>query len=248
MSDYYDGEFPTYIPVAERKKRARAKIEALRADGHDVRPITISGKKLTTTFWGLEWCRNLEHYSDYETRLPSGRSYVRHGAVVHLELGPGRIDALVLGSELYEVEITIAPVSQERWQQILSGCTGRIGSVVELLQGKLSDRVMASIATPETGLFPDPSDIRLSCTCPDWADLCKHLAAVLYGIGNRLDEQPELLFELRGCDPQELIERSAKGTLAALDEAGASSSGRKRLTSNLEGIFGITLADRSEPE
>ena len=168
----------------------------------------IEGRAIVSTFWGKAWCTNLEGYSDFENRLPRGRTYVRNGSVVDLKIAKGRITALVSGSELYTVQIDIAALPQKAWQVVKARCAGKVGSLVELLQGKLSNAVMEAVTDRAEGLFPKPKEIKMRCSCPDYAGMCKHLAAVMYGIGNRLDSSPELLFELRGVDHRELIEQA----------------------------------------
>ena len=165
-------------------------LEKRRKKGLPVSPIVIDGRTIARTFWGKAWCDNLESYSDYENRLPRGRTYVRNGSVVHLEIKPGKITAIVSGSELYEVEITISPCPTRTWKRVKSECAGQIGSLVELLQGKLSKSVMDVVTRHNDGLFPKPAEIEMKCSCPDWAGMCKHVAAVMYGVGARLDESP----------------------------------------------------------
>jgi uncharacterized Zn finger protein len=199
--------------------------------------VVLAGRQIAGTFWGKAWCQNLESYSDYENRLPRGRSYVRSGSVLDLQIAPSRVAALVQGTRLYQVSIEVHPVDPGRWKEIVSACGGQIDSVVELLQGKLSKAVMEVISSKETGLFPAPRQLRLSCSCPDWAEMCKHVAAVLYGVGARLDEQPELLFRLRGADPTELIAGAAKGAVLG----GRAPAREKRLAADLSSVFGIDL-------
>ncbi len=194
-----------YVSVAERRRQAEAKIAKLRKKGRSLAPVKIEGRKIATTFWGQSWCANLERYSDYASRLPRGRSYVRNGLVIDLQIVKGKVTAMVSGSDLYHVEITIAPVTARRWKNICRECAGTIDSLVELLQGRLAKGVMDRVCREGDGLFPQPSEITLSCSCPDWADMCKHVAGALYGIGARLDAEPRLLFELRGVDESELV-------------------------------------------
>jgi uncharacterized Zn finger protein len=170
-----------------------------------VAPVKIEGRMIAKSFWGKSWCTNLERYSDYENRLPRGRTYVRNGSVLDLQIAKGEVAAMVAGSELYKVKATIAPVKSTRWKAICRDCAGTIDSLVELLQGRLAKGVMDRVCREGDGLFPAPSEIKLSCSCPDWADMCKHVAAVLYGIGARLDQSPQLLFVLRGVDENELL-------------------------------------------
>ncbi len=197
--------YPRYVPVGVRRARANLKLRELRAQGLKVQPVELRGRHIAGTFWGRRWCEHLESFSDYENRLPRGRTYVRNGSVCHLAIEAGRVEAMVIGQELYRVAVRIRPLARPTWQAIKKACAGQIGSVLELLQGRLSDRVMDIVAHRDTGLFPQPGEIELACDCPDWATMCKHAAAVLYGVGSRLDDSPELLFRLRGVDEAELI-------------------------------------------
>ncbi|MHC1763529.1 MAG: SWIM zinc finger family protein [Verrucomicrobiia bacterium] len=208
MSWNYYG-FRPYVSVAERQRRAQKELAKLAKKGLMVQPIRIEGRTIARSFWGKAWCDNLESYMDYANRLPRGRTYVRNGSVVHLDVKPGYVEAMVSGTELYRVKISITPVAEPKWKCLCRECAGGIGSLVELLQGRLSDRVMDIITRRETGLFPAPREVKMNCSCPDSAGLCKHLAAVFYGIGARLDEAPELLFVLRSVDHQELITQAA---------------------------------------
>ncbi|MBQ4125056.1 MAG: SWIM zinc finger family protein [Desulfovibrio sp.] len=199
-----------------RAKKALAKLEK---KGLKVQPIAEFKGALAKTFWGKAWCEGLEKYADYENRLPRGRSYVRNGSVCHLELSKGLVKAKVAGSHLYDVEIQIEPLDKARWQAICAKCAGRVGSLVELLQGKLSKEVMQIICAPETGMFPSPNEIKFSCSCPDWAYMCKHVAAVLYGIGRRFDDEPDQIFLLRGVDSADLLDQSLEATTEATADA-----------------------------
>ncbi|MFQ5424272.1 MAG: hypothetical protein ACE5F9_09875 [Phycisphaerae bacterium] len=194
-----------YVPVARRRASAFRQMSALREKGKDIQPVYIKGRTIACSFWGRGWCDHLETFSDFENRLPRGRTYVRNGSVCHLAIRPGRIEAIVSGSELYNIRINIKKLKPATWKSVKKKCSGRIGSMLELLQGRLSDQVMKVVTDRKQGLFPQPSEIRLGCDCPDWAVMCKHVAAVLYGVGSRLDDRPELLFLVRGVDPQELI-------------------------------------------
>lgn len=194
-----------YVSVTDRRLKAQKALAKLRKQGRSIAPITIEGRKIAKNFWGKAWCSNLERYSDFASRLPRGRSYVCNGLVVDLQVTGGRIAAKVSGSKLYDVAITIAPVAAKRWRSICCDCAGSIDSLVELLQGRLAKTVMDRVCRDGDGLFPAPHEIKFSCTCPDWADMCKHVAATLYGVGARLDERPQLLFVLRGVNEGELL-------------------------------------------
>ena len=237
MYGYYG--WAPYVPVAQKLANAKAFI-AKKLKGK-ANPITIDGRKITKTFWGEAWCENLETYSDFENRMPRGRAYIRNGSVVHLEIGKGVVQSYVAGSETYEIVVKIDPLKPERWKAIKKKCSGEIGSVVELLQGKLSKHVLGIVTDKKEGLFPSPKEIRLDCSCPDWATMCKHVAATLYGVGALLDRSPELFFKLRGVDHLELIDSSVSIATGKKD-SGTLDEG------SLEDIFGVELADSLEPK
>jgi uncharacterized Zn finger protein len=231
------GGWRPYVPVAQRRAKALRKVKQLRKKGMEIEPIEIQGTKIANTFWGAAWCKHLEQFSDFENRLPRGRTYARNGSVVHLSITQGHVEAMVAGSELYHVNIRIAPLTSAKWKHVRQQCAGQIGSMLELLQGQLSNEVMRIVTDPSQGLFPQTRDIKLHCDCPDWAEMCKHVAAVLYGVGARLDEKPELLFVLRKVDHQELI-------AAELDlQVTATATGKRRRLANqdLSGVFGIEM-------
>jgi uncharacterized Zn finger protein len=235
---YGYGDWAPYVPVAERRRRAMKKMDALRKKGVDIQPVRIDGRKIAKSFWGEAWCEHLESFSDFENRLPRGRTYVRNGSVCHLAMAKGRIEAKVSGSELYEVKVHIKTLPGKKWETLKGRCGGQIGSLLELLQGRLSDHVMEVVTHREEGLFPLPGEMSFTCSCPDWAGMCKHVAAVLYGVGARLDNKPELLFALRGVNHEELIEADAEKAMTAATSRGKS----KRLAeTELGEVFGIEL-------
>ena len=201
-------------------------------------PVALDGRQIATTFWGQAWCKNLESYSDFANRLPRGRSYVRNGSVVDLQIARGEIAARVQGSSLYVGKIRIEPLAPARWKALKQECAGQVTSLVSLLQGRLPESVLHAVTDRATGLFPAPREIKLDCSCPDVASLCKHLAAVLYGIGARLDTQPELLFLLRGVDHQELVSEA----VAAATRVPASAGDVAPLgDTELAEVFGIEI-------
>ena len=235
----FRGGWKPYVPVAKRRQKAAQEVaRRQQKKGSDVSPVVISGRTIAHTFWGKAWCENLEHYSDYANRLPRGRTYVRNGSVVDLRIVSGGIEALVSGSSLYKVGLQITPVGKARWKAICADCSGAVDSLVELLQGRLSKGVMERICRQGEGLFPAPKEIKLACSCPDWADMCKHVAAVLYGVGARLDERPELLFLLRGVDEKELITQAVP--LAAKVSGGKRALGEDE---DLGDLFGLDMAE-----
>jgi uncharacterized Zn finger protein len=211
----------------------------LKKKGHPVSPVVVEGRTIVKTFWGKAWCENLERYSDFENRLPRGRTYVRNGSVVDLQIAPGEIKALVSGSEIYKVVVNVSPVAKARWQSICTDCAGAIDSLIELLQGRFSKGVMERVCRQKTGLFPSPEEIEFSCSCPDWADMCKHVAAVLYGIGARLDQKPELIFRLHSLDEKELIAGAGKALPLAKK---APAAGKVLGGEDLSALFGLDMA------
>jgi uncharacterized Zn finger protein len=229
--------FPPYVPVAQRRANALREVGKLKKKGQTVSPVKTEGRLIASTFWGKAWCDNLESYSDFSNRLPRGRTYVRNGSVVDLQIEPGQVTALVSGSSLYHISIKIKPLAVTTWTQIKTKCGREIGSLVELLRGSLSKNVMQIVTGSKGGLFPAPAEIEMSCSCPDFADLCKHLAATLYGVGNRLDHQPELLFKLRQVDHLELIAQ------AAIPEPATGAAKKKKTieSQDLASVFGIEL-------
>jgi uncharacterized Zn finger protein len=245
MGWYYG--FRPYVSVAQRRAKAKRELAKLEEKTRQkISPVVIEGRKIATTFWGMAWCDNLESYSDFANRLPRGRMYVRNGSVCDLQIEPGKVSAQVCGSELYRITIKIKPLADAVWKDVKRQCAGQIGSLVELLQGKLSKGVMEVVTRRDGGLFPKPKEIEKSCSCPDWADMCKHVAATLYGIGARLDHQPELLFRLRQVDHMELIAQAGEAPLAA-----TAAAGKKTIASDaLADVFGIEMeaVPPSEPD
>jgi uncharacterized Zn finger protein len=229
-------EFPPYVSAAERRRRAEREVARRKKRGLAVEPVSIEGRAIARTFWGKAWCEHLEGYSDFANRLPRGRTYVRNGSVIHLGIAAGRIQALVQGSELYDVTVSVTPLSRPRWKSVVSACAGQIDSLVELLRGKLSRSVMQVVTDRDKGLFPAPAHIQMECSCPDSARMCKHVAAVLYGIGARLDGRPELLFTLRRVDHLELLSAGANAPAAA-----RRSDVRVIAQSDLANLFGIEI-------
>ncbi|MFL6606282.1 MAG: SWIM zinc finger family protein [Steroidobacteraceae bacterium] len=230
------GDFDRKPTVQEQRRNAARESQRLTRSGGKLSPVVIEGRAIASSVWGKAWCANLESYRDFEYRLPRGRSYVRHRAVIDLKVSAGQIAALVCGSEVYNVQIAIKPLAQAHWGRIKAQCAGQVGSIIELLEGRLSDSVMHIITHHDTGLFPKPTEIQMDCSCPDSATMCKHVAAVMYGVGARLDHEPELLFVLRNTDHADLIAQATDF------EATRRSSGRKTIADDALGnVFGIEL-------
>jgi len=237
------GYYPRYVSVAEKRARAEKKIKQLRKKNPDIRPVILAGQALATTWWGKAWNSNLERYADYTNRIGRGRSYVRHMAVLDLKISPGRVDALVQGSRgaPYKVRITIAGIKKKNWQAITEKCRQELSSLPELLAGKFPRKLQDVFMIQGRGLFPTPSEISFDCSCPDWASMCKHVAASLYGVGARLDEDPALFFTLRKADMEDLVDEAVKERTEAIFVQKSVSSGRRIADEKLSDLFGLDI-------
>ncbi len=235
--------FRPYVSVAERRRKGEAAAKKLaKKSGRTLSPVNLASKKIATTFWGKAWCDNLESYSDYANRLPRGRSYVRNGSVIDLQITRGKVEALVQGSELYKIAIGFSALAPKRWTEFKKRSAGKVVNLLDLLQGRLSKDILADLTAQGTGLFPAPKEIDLDCSCPDWADMCKHVAAALYGVGARLDEQPELFFTLRGVDMQELVTAASVSATAPV----ATTTDADMTGAELTEIFGVEMESLPE--
>jgi uncharacterized Zn finger protein len=240
---WFDRRPKAYVPVAQRKEKATRESSSMAKRGERPEPVVLSGKAIASSFWGKSWCENLERYSDYENRLPRGRSYLRNGAVVDLKIKQGLIEARVIGSSVYKVEVTVQPIPAARWEALCSAGAGNIASILDLLAGKFSDGVMSQLCEPRKGLFPEPRELSFFCSCPDWAAMCKHVAATLYGVGNRLDHQPELMFLLRHVNPSDMIRLVQGQSLLPNLKPGPD---RLLAVDDLSALFGMEIEDIPE--
>lgn len=242
MSFFRWGRKPS---VAQQRAKAE-KLLAKKGKASGLSPVMIEGNKIASSFWGKAWCDNLERYSDYANRLPRGRSYVRNRCVIDLQIASGEVKAQVSGSSLYKITVTVAPLDDKAWRAICRDCSGSIDSMVELLQGRLSKAVMDRVCRAGDGLFPAPKSINLACSCPDGAYMCKHVAATFYGVGARLDRQPELLFVLRGVDLQQLIQQASAIPGVAAGTAPANIDKVLR-DADLASLFGLDIDQPEAP-
>jgi uncharacterized Zn finger protein len=243
MARYYESQWPAYVSVAERRLTAERAAAKLSKKGAVLSPVIVEGRKIAATFWGKAWCDNLESYRDYQNRLERGRSYVRNGLVIDLQIAPHTVTAKVSGSSVYTVTITIAEVPKPQWKSICTDCAGGIDSLVELLQGRFSKGVMERICRQGTGLFPKPAEIKFSCSCPDYASMCKHVAASLLGVGVRLDAKPELLFRLRGVDENDLV-----GDIGSLPMTKKGLTvGKVLQADDMAALFGLDMGEAEAP-
>ncbi|MSR59132.1 MAG: hypothetical protein EXS05_16055 [Planctomycetaceae bacterium] len=239
-------QWKPYVSVAKRRAKAeRYATQLAKKSGRTLAPIAIEGRKIAKSFWGEAWCKSLEQHSDYSNRLPRGATYVRNGSVIDLQIAAGKVKALVSGSEIYTVTVTIEKLPKAAWSRIRSDCSQSIDSLIDLLQGRFDQGIMRRLSQRDGGLFPQPREIKMSCTCPDWAGVCKHVAATFYGVGARLDSAPELLFTLRGVDHLELIGQAV--TSENLDRTLGAGQTSALAGSDLGELFGIEL-ETGKPE
>ena len=241
---YYD--YPKYVSVAEKKTTAQKKIKQLRKKNPNIRPVILEGNALATTWWGKAWNKNLESYADYSNRIGRGRSYVRHLAVVDLQITAGKVTALVQGSmgAPYKVVISIKKMKQKDWQSIKKECQSRLSSLPDLLAGKIPKALQEIFMIQGQGLFPTPSEISFDCSCPDWASMCKHVAATLYGVGARLDEDPALFFTLRQATIDDLVSQAVQGKASSIIGKTTTKSSSKVIADDkLSDLFGLDMDD-----
>jgi len=237
------GRYPKYVSVGQKMAKAEKKLKQLRKKMPGIRPVILSGSSLARTWWAKSWNNNLERYADYDNRIGRGRSYLRHGAVLDLQISPGKVTALVMGSVAnpYEIAITVQPVAANHWQKIKKQCQGHLKSLQDLLAGTFPKTLAEIFFTQHQGLFPSPKDIRFHCSCPDSASMCKHIAATLYGIGARFDEDPSLFFTLRGVDSEDLIAEAIKGSTDELLNKTRKKTARVIDDADLSDLFGIDM-------
>jgi uncharacterized Zn finger protein len=233
---------PHYDQPTEAELRAKSKNSMKKATdkGKTLEPVVIHGRTITTSWWGTAWCKNLERYADYASRLPRGKRYVRSGTVLDLKISEGQIQAKVQGTRKtpYNVKIHIATLQEGKCQRIIDQCGKRPETMEALLSGEFPEE-MKDLFLSEDGLFPAPNEISINCSCPDWAILCKHAAAVLYGIGNRFDSDPLLFFKLRGIDVDRFIDVTIASHVDAMLEHADDPSERILAVDSLEGLFGF---------
>ncbi len=242
----YDYGYPEYVPVSEKKWRNQQSAAKLRKSNQAVQPVTVNGRSIASTWWGKSWNANLERYADYSNRIGRGRSYLRHGAVLDLQIEGGQATALVQGSRSrpYKVEIKIKPLAKKTWGQLREAALVQLDSLADLLAGKFPEALREAFFARGDGLFPSPREIQFDCSCPDWASMCKHVAAALYGIGNRLDNQPEMLFSLRQVAMDELIAKTVDATAEQwLNKADGAAGDDILEDADIAEVFGIEFEE-----
>ncbi|NQU14892.1 MAG: hypothetical protein HQ561_12140 [Desulfobacteraceae bacterium] len=242
----YWRHYPPYVSVAEKRAKAARKLKQLKKKNLDIKPVLIEGRRaIARSWWGKSWNGNLERYADYSNRIGRGRSYVRHGAVLDLQVNPGKVESLVQGSRSkpYSVNVKIKAVNKKIWQEIKAACGGKLDSLQELLAGKFPKALGEIFMAQGKGLFPSPKEIEFNCSCPDWAYMCKHVAATLYGIGTRLDEEPGLFFKLRKVKVKDLVTEAVEDKTRKLLKKAKKKTSRVIADSDLADVFGIDMEE-----
>lgn len=234
-------DYPEYVPVAQKKANAKNEIEKLKKKNPNISPVIIKNKKLATTWWGIAWNQNLEKYSEYESRIARGRNYVRSGYVLDLQINSGKITSLVQGSgpRPYKIEINIKPLLKQKWESISATCSNSVASMQELADGNFPKTLENIFTDKNNGLFPSPKEISFNCSCPDYALMCKHVAATLYGVGARVDEDPTLFFKLRDIDFNELLKKSIEVKMQNMLKNSSKKSKRVIDNADINNLFGV---------
>ncbi|MDR2055742.1 MAG: hypothetical protein LBQ10_07740 [Desulfovibrio sp.] len=225
--------------MAEQRRTAERRRKQLEKEHADLQPIIIEGNKIAKRWWGVAWNRNLESYADFENRIGRGRSYCKNGLILDLRISEGEVAAKVSGSNIYNVKIKIEKLADRHWQGIAAACAKRVENIGALVEGAFPQELADVFMKQGGGLFPSPKEIHMSCNCPDFAMLCKHIAAVLYGVGARLDSDPLLFFKLRGVDPGELIKKSVEEKMRNLLANAGRKSGRAIADKDVARLFGV---------
>jgi uncharacterized Zn finger protein len=225
--------------VAERRDTAEKRAKKLEKQLGGLQPVTVEGNKIARKWWGIAWNKNLESYADFENRIGRGRSYCKNGLILDLRISEGEVAAKVSGGSLYGVNIKIEKLADRKWGSIVAACSKRVENVGALVEGRFPPELADVFMKQGEGLFPSPKEIHMSCDCPDYAMLCKHIAAVLYGVGARLDSDPLLFFKLRGVDPGELIKKSVEEKMRSLLANAGKKSRRVIADSDVARIFGV---------
>lgn len=248
MGRHDDYGFGPRMSIGEKRARAERMLARLRRKSPELQPVIVPGRAIARSWWGRAWNANLERYADYAYRLERGRSYVRNGLILDLQVAPGSVEALVLGTrdEPYRVAVRVKPLAAARWQEITTAFEGQLESLQDVLAGRFPEDLAEVLTARGRGLFPSPGEIELSCSCPDWASMCKHVAAALLGIGARLDEDPILLFRLRQVEIGGLISQAAQERARKLLEKAKNKSARVLDDADLAGLFGIEIEEKDD--
>ena len=243
MGRYWNAYTSFSQPAVEvLRRKAQESVRDAQKKGRDYEPVMPhrGSRQICESWWGQAWCANLEKYADYASRLERGRRYFRSGTVVDLKIRGGRVEARVQGSRKvpYKVDIRISPLSEKKCQEIIARCGRKIQTIDKLINGEFPDE-LRDLFTGENGLFPSPREISFNCSCPDWALMCKHVAAAMYGIGVRFDENPFYFFHLRGIDVDRFIDVALENKVESMLRNAEQPSERILRETDLTGLFGV---------
>lgn len=233
--------YKNYVTQEELQYKAEKSLKKLKKKNPDIQPVIIEGREIAKTWWGKKWNENLESYADYSNRISRGKSYVKKNLVLDLTITKGTVIALVQGSRAapYEVIIKIDSLKEKNWEKVREECNNSIESMEELVEGKFPKELERLFTEKKFGLFPSPEEIHFGCSCPDWANMCKHVAAVLYAVGARLDHDPMLFFGLRDIDSKGLVKRSMEIRLENMLKNAGKKSSREIGDEDVFDIFGV---------
>ncbi len=248
MWDYYSSGFPRYVSVGEKREKAERKLLQLKKKNPSITPLILQGAKLAHSWWGKAWNINLEKYADYSNRIGRGRSYIRNGFVLDFKINSGEVTALVQGTRTspYKVAIKINPLAKKAWNEIKKECEGKIESLQALIEGRVPEELREIFTAKGTGLFPSPKEIEFSCSCPDWASMCKHVAATLYGVGVKLDQDPKLFFKLRNAEMDDLITKALQDKSKKMLKKAEKKTSRAIDDLDAAGMFGIDMEEKAD--
>jgi uncharacterized Zn finger protein len=237
------GYYGWYKPesAADKAKKNQKSLEKLRKTNPDISPIIISGNLIASKWWGKAWNKNLENYADFKNRISRGKAYVKSGAVLDLKISEGKVEAIVQGnsSKPYNVTISIDKLDKRDWEKVKQLCNRKIDTLETLLLGSFPKVFDEMFSNSKNGIFPSPKEIHFKCTCPDSARMCKHIAATLYGVGSKLDEDPILFFKLRDIDFQDLLKKSMEDKMQSMLKNADKKSERAIDDAEIFDLFGV---------
>jgi len=206
---WYRDFYPRYPRSRPRQAKGGIKAQSKRGFGQ--------------SWWAKRWIAVLESF-DIGARLGRGRSYARGGQVLSIDVGTGTVEAKVQGSrpKPYDVTIEVKTLTPEQWGKLIEVLSGQALFVAKLLAGEMPQDIEEVFRRAKLSLFPERrGDLKTDCSCPDWSNPCKHVAAVYYLLGEEFDRDPFLLFRLRGLDREELLGRLGAAAPQAAPAPGA---------------------------
>ena len=213
-------------------------------DKKDYGEVKIDGKVISSSWWGQMWCRNIENYSNIRNRLERGRTYIRQNTVKSLSISNNCAESQVQGhsKEPYRVIINIKTIEKSKYDNILNKCENSVDNLESLMTGSFPKEYQQFFTDEEYGLFPKSNEIDYNCTCLDYEKnmhMCKHIAATMYAIGNKLDNDPLIFFKLRGIDISEFSNKILKKETEFVWNNINGESNRKINSNDISFLFGV---------